>query len=326
MISEFVIAEGEKAKRLDAFLVSHERGVSRTGMQRLITSGRIRVNATIVKSSRKIKPGDRITIDQPEPGPMLVNNAPIPLHIIYEDHHLLVINKPAGVVSHPTSGYWHGTLLNGLLDHFQSNEETRRGCQMPSYPGLVHRLDKETSGVMVVAKTTDAHRELCSQFERRIVVRIYEAIVYGNLEPGNGAIHLPIGRDAVNRKRVSGRTSEPQPATTQYRVVQCFGRLASRVELIPFSGRQHQLRVHMASVGCPIMGDLRYGYEDSRLIQGKTVSRMMLHAQMLRFRHPISFRWEEFSIGCPSEMAGIMTALELQATQANKENGEDYGS
>ena len=310
MITEFVVAEGERTKRLDAFLVSHERKVSRTGLQRLITAGRIRVNADVVKSSRKIKPGDRITIDQPEPGPLLVDNEPVPLEILYEDLDLLVVHKPAGVVVHPTSGHWNGTLLNGLLHHLHLHKRGHLLNNANGRLGLVHRLDKETSGVMVVAKTDGAHRSLCSQFEEHTIVRTYEALVYGKMARAQGTIHLPIGRDVMDGKKVSCDTSKPQAATTEYQVLQHFGTIASRVELTPLTGRQHQLRVHMASLGCPILGDSFYGRREAGPIQGITIARMMLHARMLKFRHPISQRREEFSIPCPPEMAAVVESLE----------------
>jgi len=310
MITEFVVAEGERTKRLDAFLVSHERKVSRTGLQRLITAGRIRVNADVVKSSRKIKPGDRITIDQPEPGPLLVNNEPVPLEILYEDLDLLVIHKPAGLVVHPTSGHWNGTLLNGLLHHLHIHKRGHGRNYANGRLGFVHRLDKETSGVMVVAKTDGAHRSLCSQFEEHTIVRRYEALVYGKMAHDQGTIHLPIGRDVMDGKKVSCDTNKSQSATTEYQVLQHFGAIASRVELTPLTGRQHQLRVHMASLGCPVLGDSFYGRWEADPIQGIAIARMMLHARMLKFRHPISQRWEEFSIPCPPEMDAVVASLE----------------
>lgn len=302
MIAEFIVAEGERIKRLDAFLVSHERRVSRSGLQRLILAGRIRVNTDVVKPSRKIKPGDRITIDQPEPGPLLVNHEPVPLEILYEDASLLVVNKPAGVVVHPTSGNWTGTLLNGLLGHFQKTTKANGLTHTKDHPGLVHRLDKETSGVMVVAKTDEAHRMLCSQFEEHTIVRTYEALVYGRPKDDQGTIHLAIGRDAIDGKRVSANTTKPQAAATEFKVLQQFGAVASRIELTPRTGRQHQLRVHLASLGCPILGDDLYGGPKVCKIPGVPISRMMLHARTLRFRHPISQRWVEFCARVPVEM------------------------
>ncbi len=313
MITEFVIDPGERIKRLDAFLVSHERGVSRSSLQRLILAGRIQVNAADAKPSQKIKPGDRITIDKPEPGPMLVANEPVPLEILYEDEALLVVNKPAGVVVHPTSGNWKGTLLNGLLDYLQSNGTSNGRNPEKDHPGLVHRLDKETSGVMVVAKTDQAHQVLCSQFEDHKVVRRYEALVYERPKDDQGTIHLEIGRDAITGKRVSTNTTKPQSAATEFKILHQFGNMASRIELTPLTGRQHQLRVHLASLGCPILGDALYGGQKVSRIQGISIPRMMLHAKMLRFRHPVSKQWADFQSSLPTAMEVVVKDLAVQA-------------
>ncbi len=311
MITEFVVATGEKSKRLDAFLVSHERKVSRSRLQRLIIAGRIRVNAQVTKPGQKIKPGDRITMDSPEPGPLMVANEIIPLNLLYEDETLVVVNKPAGVVVHPTSGNWEGTLLNGLLAHFQLNDKNHGLSLSNVHPGLVHRLDKDTSGVMVVAKTDQAHRALCWQFEKQTIVRIYEALVYGQPPADQGSINLAIGRDATDSKKVSTYTMKPQMAVTEFRVVQQFGDRVFRVELTPRTGRQHQLRVHMASLGCPILGDPLYGGQKGCSVRGLETSRMLLHAQTLGFLHPVSEQWVEYSIEVPPEMNVVLAKLEL---------------
>jgi 23S rRNA pseudouridine1911/1915/1917 synthase len=294
MITEFHVMPGERAKRLDAFLVSHERGVSRSSLQRLILAGRIRVNAHIAKPSQKIKPGDRIAIDKPEPGPLMVNDK-------------------VGVVVHPTSGNWHGTLLNGLLEHFQSNRKINGLKHLNVDPGMVHRLDKETSGVMVVAKTDQAHRDLCSQFEKHTITRTYEALMYGIPAEDHGTIDVAIGRDAIDGKKISIKTTKPQTAITEFKVIQQFGDVSSHVELTPHTGRQHQLRVHVASLGCPILGDQAYGGQKVCRVGGIDIPRMLLHARILGFRHPISEKWEEFFVGMPSEMEGVLEKLKLQS-------------
>ena len=188
MITEFLVAAGERIKRLDAFLVSHERRVSRSRLQRLIVAGRIRVNADVAKPSQKIKPGDRITMDTPEAGPLMVNDEIVPLEVLYEDEALLVVNKPAGVVVHPTSGNWTGTLLNGLLAHLQERGDKYENKE----PGLVHRLDKETSGVMVVAKTDHAHRTLCSQFQSLPLPERMKLLCLDDLQMSRGRSISPL--------------------------------------------------------------------------------------------------------------------------------------
>ena len=312
MISQFIVALGERSKRLDAFLVSRERKVSRTGLQKLILAGRIRVNEELVKPSQKIKPGDRITIDEPVPGPLLVENSPVALEILFEDEVILVVNKPAGVVVHPTSGNWNGTLLNGLLEHLQSHEKGEESGHTQNSPGLVHRLDKETSGIMVISKTNEAHRALCSQFEKATITKTYEALLSGRPRDDQGTIHLAIGRDVIEGKKVSINTMKPQDATTEFTVLENFGDVASRVELLPHTGRQHQLRVHVSSLGCAILGDPLYGREKDYRLQGLAIRRMMLHATKLRIRHPMSDKWEEFNSPLPTEMKLVMESLNAQ--------------
>ena len=315
MNTQFVVAQGERTKRLDTFLVSHERGVSRSSLQRLIVAGRIRVNGHIAKSGQKIKPGDRIAIDTPEPGPLMVNDEILPLEVLYEDEALLVVNKPSGVVVHPTSGNWNGTLLNGLLEYLQSSGKINGLNKANADPGLVHRLDKETSGVMVVAKTDQAHRVLCSQFEKHTITRTYEALVYGIPTEDKGKIDVAIGRDAIDGKKVSTKPTKPQTAITEFKVIQQFGNVASHVELTPHTGRQHQLRVHVASLGCPILGDKAYGGQKVCRVGEIDIPRMLLYARTLGFRHPISEKWEEFFVGMPAAMEVVLEKLKLQGGQ-----------
>jgi 23S rRNA pseudouridine1911/1915/1917 synthase len=310
MIPEFVVAAGEKIKRLDTFLVNHERGVSRSNLQRLIVSGRIQVNAHVARPSQKIKPGDRITIDTPEPGPILANGASVPLEILYEDDVIVVVNKLSGVVVHPTSGNWNGTLLNGLLAHFQSRAVDNTINHTNAYTGLVHRLDKETSGVMVVAKTAQAHRVLCSQFEKQSITRIYEAFVYGKPLDAQGTITIPIGRDVFMGKKVSANTTKSHSASTNFIVLQQLKERTSHVKLIPRTGRQHQLRVHMASLGCPILGDQLYGGSKVCKFGELDIPRMALHARTLGFDHPTSQTYQEFTTDLPSDMQIILEALQ----------------
>ncbi|MDH4194608.1 MAG: RluA family pseudouridine synthase [Nitrospirota bacterium] len=315
MITEFVVTAGETRKRLDQFLVHHERDMSRSGLQRLIGLGRIRVNARVVKPSQKIKPGDRITMDTPKPGPLLVNGEAVPLEILHEDKALLVLNKPAGIVVHPASGNWSGTLVNALLAHFQADEDSERSKDGTVQPGLVHRLDKHTSGVMVIAKTEHAHRALAAQFEKHSITRMYEALLWGVPREERGVIELAIGRDRVEGKIVSSNTVRPQRAVTEYRVAQKLGDLASHVVLSPRTGRTHQLRVHLASLGCPILGDEPYGAQKVCRVKEIDIPRVMLHARTLGFQHPLSGEYQEYSSEFPSDMQNVLDALRFDSTQ-----------
>lgn len=309
MITEFIVTAGETRKRLDQFLVNRERDMSRSRLQRLIELGRIRVNARMVKPSHTIKPGDHITMDVPQPGPLLVDGKVMPLEILHEDEVLLVLNKPAGVVVHPASGNWEGTVINALLAHIQNHAEAKLSLGKTTQPGLVHRLDKDTSGVMVVAKTEQAHRTLAAQFEKHSITRIYEALIWGVPRQEQGEIELPLGRDRGEPKNVSSNTEQPQRAVTEYRVDQIFGDLASRVVLSPHTGRTHQLRVHLASLGCPILGDETYGGQKVCRVTEIDIPRVMLHARTLGFQHPVSGMFQEYSVGFPLDMQGICQAL-----------------
>jgi len=316
MITEFIVTAGETRKRLDQFLVNRERDMSRSGLQRLIELGRIRVNARVVKPSHTIKPGDHITMDTPQPGPLLVDGEVVPLEILHEDEAILVLNKPAGVVVHPASGNWSGTVVNALLAHVQTHADAEMPNGRTAQPGLVHRLDKDTSGVMVVAKTDDAHRALAAQFEKHSITRIYQALVWGVPRHEQGVIELPIGRDRGAAKKVSSNTARPQRAVTEYRVVQTVGDLASQVILSPRTGRTHQLRVHLASLGCPILGDKIYGGSIVGRVGETDIPRVMLHAHTLGFRHPVSDADQQYSSECPADMQTVLDSLPTDSTQS----------
>jgi 23S rRNA pseudouridine1911/1915/1917 synthase len=309
MITEFIVTAGEARKRLDRFLVNREREISRSGLQRLIELGRIRVNAKIVKPSHNLKPGDHITMDTPQPGPLLVNGEAVPLEILHEDDALLVLNKPPGVVVHPAPGNWSGTLVNALLAHFQPDGAlgTNQGGMIQ--PGLVHRLDKHTSGVMVIAKTDHAHRALAWQFEHHSIIRNYEALVWGVPHREDGVIELAIGRDRGERQAVSSKTVRPQRAVTEYRVLEKLGNLASHVMLSPRTGRTHQLRVHLASLGCPILGDETYGGQKVCRVKEIDIPRVMLHARTLGFQHPLSGTVQEYSVSLPLDIQEFCQSL-----------------
>ncbi len=313
MITEFIITPGEQPKRLDIFLVNRERDMSRSALQRLIELGRIRINDQVVKPSHKIKPGDRITMDVPKPEPLSIKGEAIPLEVLFEDESLLVLNKPPGIVVHPAPGNWSGTLVNALLHHFQTSGGTISTIGGKERPGLVHRLDKETSGVMVITKTDVAHRALAAQFKLHTIIRVYEAVVWGVPKKGRGLIELAIGRDTKERKKFSARTTSPKPSTTEYVVDRRYGKVASHVLLYPRTGRTHQLRVHLTSLGHPILGDHTYGGKKVSTINGLEIPRVMLHARTLGFIHPATGKTEEFTRPVPEDMETVIQTFE-QAT------------
>ncbi len=316
MITEFTITAGEQPKRLDVFLVNRERDMSRSALQRLIELGRIRINDQVVKASQKVKPGDRITMDVPKPEPLVIQGEAIPLEILFEDDALLVLNKPPGIVVHPAPGNWNGTLVNALLHHFQTSGGTISAVGGKERPGLVHRLDKETSGVMVIAKNDVAHRRLAAQFKAHTITRVYEALILGIPKNGHGLIDLAIGRDTKDRKKFSSRTTSPKESRTEYVVDRRYGKIGAHVLLYPQSGRTHQLRVHLTSLGHPILGDQTYGGRKVCMIDEVKIPRVMLHARTLGFVHPTTGKMEEFSRPVPPDMEQIITELERLIHQA----------
>jgi len=311
MQTEFVVTSGEAPKRVDIFLVNREPKISRSAIQRLIQEGRVKINGQVVKPSQKIKPGDIIAFDIPKAEPLELRGESIPLEILHEDDALLVLNKPADLVVHPAPGHWSGTLVNALLHHFEMSGSTVSAIGGKERPGLVHRLDKDTSGVMVIAKTDEAHRGLAVQFKHHTITRVYEALIWGVPRKGYGVIELAIGRDTKERKKFSTRTAKPKESATEYKVDKRFGKLAAHVLLYPRTGRTHQLRVHLNSLGHPILGDQTYGGKKVISVAGIEIPRVMLHARTLGFRHPITGALGEYTMPTPPDMAQVQQALQL---------------
>ncbi len=308
--TELVVTAGETPKRLDVFLANREPTASRAVIQRLIHEGKIRINGLAVKPSHKIRPGDRISLQVPRPQPLEVTPEPIPLDVLYEDTSLLVLNKPPGLVVHPAPGHWSGTLVNALLYHFGSKEGALSCIGGKERPGLVHRLDKETSGVMVVAKTDQAHRALAGQFKQHTITRVYEAFVWGSMKKTQGTIDLAIGRDIKERKKFSARTKRPRQSSTEYRVVSRFDKVATWIKVFPRTGRTHQIRVHLTSINHPILGDPTYGGQRVKELDRIRVPRVMLHARTLGFKHPATGDYVEFNASLPFDMETVKEALQ----------------
>lgn len=308
--TEVLVTSGETPKRVDLFLANRDPALSRAVIQRLIEEGRIRVNDHPTKPSYKIRPGDRITLTIPRPAPLELKPEAIPLNVLFEDEALLVLNKPAGLVVHPAPGHWSGTLVHGLLHHFNRPDGALSTIGGKERPGLVHRLDKETSGVMVIAKTDEAHAGLAAQFKAHSITREYEALVWGSLKKPRGLIELAIGRDTKERKKFSARTAKPKPSVTEYQVIGRFGKTATEVVLLPKTGRTHQIRVHLASIGHPVLGDPTYGGRKVRTVAELEIPRVMLHARLLGFIHPVTKRYQQFAVDPPADMQQVRTALQ----------------
>ena len=263
--------------RIDAFLAEKVEQLSRSAAQQLLEKGGITVNGKAVKKNYKTHEGDEITVELPEPEPVELLPEDIPLDIRYEDEDVVVINKPKGLVVHPAPGHWSGTLVNALMYHCG---DSLSGINGQLRPGIVHRIDMDTSGLLIVAKNDFAHQALAEQLKDHSLSRIYEAIVVGNIRTDSGTIDAPIGRHPVDRKKMTVTEKNSRPAVTHYQVVARYaGYTHLRLKLE--TGRTHQIRVHLAWQNHPIVGDMVYG-------RGKELglTSQCLHARSLTFRHP----------------------------------------
>jgi 23S rRNA pseudouridine1911/1915/1917 synthase len=311
---ELLVAES--GQRLDKYIAQEEPDLSRSLVQRLIREGLVIVNGQVVKASRKVEVGDTIVLRVPLPEPPELRPEAIPLDIVYEDVDLLVVNKPAGMVVHPAYGHRTGTLVNAVLAHCPGM--TGVGDTLRS--GIVHRLDKDTSGLIIVAKNDAARQHLQQQFKRREVKKVYLALVEGHLEPAQGLIEAPIGRDPRRRKRMAVvRAGEGgREARTKYQVMGYFAlqvggvsHLYTLVEVRPVTGRTHQVRVHFAFIGHPLVGDPVYGFRKRRLADYglPPLDRQFLHAQSLGFHLPHSNEYVEFRAELPTDLREVLERL-----------------
>jgi len=303
------------AVRLDQFLVAELPGMTRAAIQRLIETDHIQVNNKPVRPSLKLKGGESVHVELPEPVAAEPQAEQIELDILYEDADLIVVNKPAGMVVHPGAGNNSGTLVNALLGHCKDLS----GIGGELRPGIVHRLDKGTSGVMVAAKNDRAHQSLSVQFSEHTIKRIYTALIYGNPKTDTGRIEGIIGRHPTDRLRLTGRVKHGKHAVTRWRVKRRYGRV-SLVELRLETGRTHQIRVHMSEAGFPLLGDQLYldggrfaGLTDPQLRKMvSSIGRQTLHAGVLGFVHPSSGEYMEFTAAVADDMATLIDYLECK--------------
>ncbi|MBI4216430.1 MAG: RluA family pseudouridine synthase [Chloroflexi bacterium] len=291
-----------EVQRLDHFLVERQPGLTRSRLQRLIARGLARVNGRPAKAGTRLKAGDRVALELPPPEPAALAPEARPLTIIYEDAHILVIDKPPGLAVHPGSGLSRGTLAHALLAHCPSLAQVGSSLR----PGIVHRLDKDTSGLMVVAKTDAAYHDLVRQFQKRQVAKGYLALVQGRPQPAEGVIAGDLGRDPARRQRMAV-VSRGREARTRYKVLEYLDK-QSLLEVSPETGRTHQIRVHLAAAGFPIYGDPVYGPRPKD--KGAAgLGRQFLHAHRLGFRLPGSGEWREFRSPLPPDLAQALASL-----------------
>jgi len=293
------VSENDAKLRLDQFLAKRLPNYSRSRLQQLIRGGLVRLNEQSTRPRQIVRGGDRIDLTEPPLEKIDIRPEPIPLEILFEDDDLIVINKPAGLTVHPGAGQREHTVVNALLSHCA----TLSGIGGKERPGIVHRLDKETSGCLVVAKNDMAHRELSKQFAARTVEKIYLALVAGKLRKPAGLIEEKIGRHPVHRRRMRVTSLRGRTATTEYRVIRSSNQ-ASLIECRLHSGRTHQVRVHLHHLGHPVLGDKIYAPRFA-----KNFPRQMLHAWKLGFHHPGTGDWKILEAPLPADFA---TAIKLK--------------
>ena len=311
------IQTDHSGKRLDRFLMGTIEGVSRTYLQKLIRNGAVTVNDKISKQpSYTLRSGDRVCLTIPNSRPLeTLQPESIPLDILYEDNHLIVLNKPTGMLVHPASGVNVGTLVNALLAHCTDLS----GIGGVERPGIVHRLDKDTSGVLVVAKTDVVHRELSVQFEKHTITRQYVAVVCSIPAEATGTINAQIARSRRDRRRMATVKNNGRLAVTHYQVLESYHNF-SLIQLTLETGRLHQIRVHMQHIGHPVAGDTIYGGEQRALNDADTLpvkhaliqlKRQALHARTLQFEHPVTHERMIFSAPKPADMQRLVDALRM---------------
>lgn len=299
---EFLIKEEKEAERIDKFLSEAIGDLSRSFLQKLLKEQQVMVNEKPVKANYRLRTGDRIRVCVPPCEELNIEPENIPLDILYEDEDLLVVNKPKGTVVHPSAGHTSHTLVNGVLYHCQGNLSGINGVLRP---GIVHRIDKDTTGALVICKNDLVHRELAEQLKEHTIKRRYRAIVLGNFKEEEGTVEGPIGRHPVDRKKMAINYKNGKDAVTHYRVLERFGNY-SYIECRLETGRTHQIRVHMTSIGHPLLGDLVYApsQKNGFHLEGQT-----LHAQILGFYHPVQKKYMEFEAPLPDYFVKLLKNL-----------------
>ena len=301
MREEYFVTEETAGDRIDKFLAEQYENLSRSFLQKLLKSGEVMVDGRPVKASYKVAEGDLISFEVPEAVEPEIVPEDIPLDILYEDHDVILVNKPKGMVVHPAAGHYTGTLVNALMFHCK---EDLSGINGVLRPGIVHRIDKDTTGALLVCKNDTAHRDLAEQLKCHSIRRRYRAVVQGNLKDDEGTIEGPIGRHPTDRKKMAINHKNGKDAVTHYKVLERFGQ-ATYVECRLETGRTHQIRVHMASIGHPLLGDTVYGSSRNPYhLEGQA-----LHAMILGFVHPRTDEYMEFTAPLPEYFVKLLSKL-----------------
>ena len=300
----FIVEDVDAGKRLDSFLAEkNTANYTRSFIGKMIEENLVLYNGKPSKASTKMKAGDRIELFEKEPEPLAVKGEEIPLEIVYEDDDLMVINKPRGMVVHPAPGHTSGTLVNAVLSHAGESLSSINGVLRP---GIVHRIDKDTSGLILICKNDFSHKALAKQLEEHSITRRYHAICSGRLKEEQGTVSAPIGRDEKNRKQQAINYKHGKEAITHYRLLENLQN-ASLLECRLETGRTHQIRVHMKSIGHPLLGDPLYGPKKNLYaIKGQA-----LHAMVLGFVHPRSGEYMEFSADYPEDFQKLLNKLRI---------------
>lgn len=297
----FTVASDTASVRIDRYLTEQCPELSRSYIRKLLKEQKVKADHKTVKANYKVQPGQEIVVEIPDAEPLDIQPEDIPLDILYEDPYLLVVNKPKGMVVHPAAGHTGGTLVNAVMAHCGENLSGINGVLRP---GIVHRIDKDTTGALLVCKTDEVHRSLAEQLKEHSIKRRYRAIVRGNLKEDTGTIEGPIGRHPTDRKKMAINYKNGKDAVTHYKVLERFGQY-TYVECRLETGRTHQIRVHMSSIGHPLLGDTVYGSgKDSFHLEGQT-----LHAMILGFIHPVTGEYMEFSAPLPEYFLKLLEKL-----------------
>ena len=301
MENNWTVEKKNDNTRIDKFISDRMEDISRSYIQKLIKDNLVTVDLKPVKANYKVKEGERVEVALPEPVSLDIRPQNIPMDVVYEDEDVLLVNKPKDMVVHPSAGHLDGTLVNALLYHCRDSLSSINGVMRP---GIVHRIDKDTTGLLIVCKNDKAHNCIAEQLKAHSITRHYQAIVWNNLTDDEGEIDAPIGRHPVDRKKMAINYKNGKSAVTHYKVLERFGKY-TYIECELETGRTHQIRVHMTSIGHPLVGDLVYGPDRQPFkTQGQ-----VLHAKVFGFIHPTTGKYMEFEVPLPEYFQDILEKL-----------------